>query len=121
MKCWESKNVTIGNKGFTLAEILVVIAILSILLSLAIPVYGKFADNAKEQACIQNRKQLLLDYTFDLIENEVDHNNHQWILFFDNMESDICPNGGVINYGDDKVNCSYHNNILEEDEEVPFL
>ena len=65
MKCWESKNVTIGNKGFTLAEILVVIAILSILLSLAIPVYGKFADNAKE--------------------------------------------------------CSYHNNILEEDEEVPFL
>lgn len=60
-----------GKKGFTLIEILVVIAIISILASLLFPVFGRARENARRSSCQSNLRQLsmgVMQYTQDFDE-----------------------------------------------------
>lgn len=47
-----------SSKGFTLIELLVVMAILGILMGLVVPKIGRMMDEAKENKCRNNMKQL---------------------------------------------------------------
>ena len=44
------KNRKDGEKGFTLIELIIVIAIIGILVAIAIPVYGAIQNNARDKA-----------------------------------------------------------------------
>lgn len=46
------------KKGFTLVEIMIVVAIIAILAAVAIPNFIKYRDNANREACKQNLEQL---------------------------------------------------------------
>ena len=46
------------KRGFTLIEILIVVAILGILISMAFPNYVKSRTNAQKQVCIENLAQI---------------------------------------------------------------
>ena len=46
------------NQGFTLVEIMIVVAIIAILAAVAIPNFIKYRADARKQACISNMKQL---------------------------------------------------------------
>jgi prepilin-type N-terminal cleavage/methylation domain-containing protein len=46
------------RRGFTLVEILIVVAILGILLGLALPAFLKSRTNARKQVCIENLAQI---------------------------------------------------------------
>lgn len=46
------------NKGFTLVEIMIVVAIISLLAAIAIPSYVKARDNSQQNACINNLRQI---------------------------------------------------------------
>ena len=46
------------NQGFTLVEIMIVVAIIAILAAVAIPNFIKYRDDARKQSCIANMKQL---------------------------------------------------------------
>lgn len=46
------------NKGFTLVEIMIVVAIIAILAAIAIPNFLKYRTESRKNACIQNMKQL---------------------------------------------------------------
>ena len=46
------------KKGFTLVEIMIVVAIIAILAAVAIPNFLKYRADARTQACVSNMKQL---------------------------------------------------------------
>jgi prepilin-type N-terminal cleavage/methylation domain-containing protein len=50
---------TAANRGFTLLEIVVALAVLLIIASIAVVSYAKFIDNARETVCENNLKGLL--------------------------------------------------------------
>jgi type IV pilus assembly protein PilA len=50
------KNLRKKKKGFTLIELIVVIAIIAILSAIAIPKFGSIKQNAKEKADLSNAK-----------------------------------------------------------------
>lgn len=52
------KTLTTRKSGFTLVEIMIVVAIIGLLAAIAIPNFVKARDKAQKNACIANLKQL---------------------------------------------------------------
>jgi prepilin-type N-terminal cleavage/methylation domain-containing protein len=48
----------VGRKGFTLVELMIVVAILGIILGLALPNFVKARTRARQQLCIENLSQI---------------------------------------------------------------
>lgn len=58
------------REGFTLVELLVVVAIIGLLVSLSIPEYGKFIDRSRSAACMGNLRQVGLAVGFYMNDHE---------------------------------------------------
>ena len=103
------KTLKNNAKGFTLLEILLVIAIIGALTSIAIPDYLRYIDEAKIAACKENRRNIEM-------EERMYYSEHDKAgLKVDSKYS--CPSGGVyvwlVSDPNDpeypKVGCSIHN------------
>jgi prepilin-type N-terminal cleavage/methylation domain-containing protein len=69
-----------ARRGFTLVELLVVIAMVGVLVGLLIPVISKAKGRARLTQCINNQKQLLLT----------------WNLYTDDNNGILAPNGHAV-------------------------
>ena len=101
------------KKGFTLIEIMIVIAIIGILASMAIPNFRKARDHANEVKCWEGTS--LLTRCCEQYNCEY----HSYPSKLDDLKQyirgdklPICPKGGIIRflegYGTEIVECSEH-------------
>lgn len=113
------------RKGFTLIELIVVIAILGILALFLIPSFIGYATDAKESICNSTLTSIQRAYQFQLAKQESDEKQSLLEKVMNNEFNDFssipsCPSGGIyymINDGLEgkaafKVVCSEHSNEL---------
>lgn len=71
------------KKGFTLVELVIVIAVIAILSAVLIPTFGNVIQDSKDTAAYQNAKGAVDTYLVDQAENENDANlGDGWVLVF---------------------------------------
>ena len=113
------------SNGFTLVEVIVVIAIIGIIAAIAGSILTDFKRMAEERVCVSNCKTAKRSYDIFMLENEYSDSVFNRFLI-ENID-EICPVSGVISYEDGKVMRSVHHDGSdhgEDDppgEEVPWL
>lgn len=110
--------------GFTLVEVIFVIAILGILATIAIPRLAGFNSMAEERVCVANRKAVERMYSAFLLQNGFDHSELLFDQFLISQFDLVCPAGGGLSWIGDEIGCSVHGRgVIPEvtTEEVPWL
>ena len=107
-----------NKKGFTLVEIMIVILIIGLLLSIAIPNLLKARENANRKGCISNLRQLLHAKQMYAMEHNAEGTDTvTWndIKPYIRNGLSTCPSGGVYDLltVNDTITCTKPNHVLE--------
>ena len=124
----KKKSSKVYNQGFTLIELMVVMAILAIVVSIAVPLYNGYIERATKQVCNANCMQLERMYNVYLLMENKEHTTYVFNEFLQKHEGTICPANGDIKYTNGKVRCTLHcedqadeNEGDEDGGSIPFL
>ncbi|MEG1988407.1 MAG: prepilin-type N-terminal cleavage/methylation domain-containing protein, partial [Oscillibacter sp.] len=98
------------KKGFTLMEMLIVVAIIGVLVAVAIPTFTGSLDRAREATCAANRRSLqaqlaveqMLTQAKDLEAVSNTEQGKAWLNSF------VCPSGGSVTVQNNLISCSKH-------------
>lgn len=94
------------NQGFTLVEIMIVVAIIAILAAVAIPNFIKYRQNSQAAACVSNLKQI--EAAFEqakLADSSNVPSDVSGLVGSDKYIKNTpkCPAGGKYSLGDEKT------------------
>lgn len=105
-----------NKKGFTLIELIVVIAILGILALFLVPSFIGYADDAQKATCDANRHLIERSYKFYKVKNEDVKLSDYIIGDGSEYQGSQCPSKGTYSYDDvnGKVICSIHGGADDE-------
>lgn len=118
-----SKNDQYANEGSTLLELIIVIAILSILAAVTFPSIVGYLEMTNERVCNFNRLELEKTYNTYLEIENIQHTDSVFTKFLVGNDV-ICPRHGEISYKEGNFECEIHLNRDQDegnDEEVPYL
>jgi len=111
------------SKGFTLIELVIVIAILGILTGIAVAHFGDTLADTQKKACIANRRTILRQYTIaeargDASASSLDNYVKWYLATYYNGATTLCPSGGTYTCTQDPLDiiCSEHGSLLEENQ-----
>ena len=98
--------------GFTLVELLIVVAIIALLVSIALPNFARARDNARHNICLNNLRLMAHsaeEYITinDLVETVV-CTEAQIGSFIKGEKIPFCPAAGTYSFGAGTVTCSTH-------------
>jgi len=97
-------------RGFTLIELLVVIAIIAILAAILFPVFAKAREKARQAACINNEKQIILGslmYASDYDETYPPSRVDSPVLHWDQIIQPYVKNTQVVQCPSEAVTLGY--------------
>jgi prepilin-type N-terminal cleavage/methylation domain-containing protein len=98
-----------NRKGFTISELLVVVAIVGVLVAVSIPIFTGQREKAKNAVCTANRRSLLAAYRAEQLSGEEDNSQNEikWIETAATECGDeatgfsvtgLCPDNGIITF-----------------------
>lgn len=107
------KKILKNKKGFTLVELMVVVAILGILVAVAVPVYNSVTEKAEKNTCLANLRTIdsaiMQASTNDVT---VADDDDEWKTKLDEYLADIdsikCPGTGSYTVKDGVAYCTQH-------------
>lgn len=109
-----------SNKGFTLVEIMIVVAIIGILIAIAVPGFLKARENSRQKACWENMQKIDGSVQQYILDNNVADQDTAVTggLSIDDLVgeaeymrfSPVCPSGGTYTLQTTgfAVNCDIH-------------
>lgn len=93
----------INRKGFTIAELLIVVAIIAVLVAIAIPVFTNALDNAKRQAEAANARSVYAEATAAYLENTASTSLTKTLNDGKTYSASVGTTGGEVSVGGDDV------------------
>lgn len=90
------------KKGFTLVELVIVIAVIAILSAVLIPTFGNVIENSKATAAYENAKNAMTSYS---VNNEGSSVGDGWVVVFNSTQAYV--EGGSTGASDNTKKISY--------------
>ena len=119
------QKIKIRRSGFSLTEVIAVLAVLSILSAILIPIIGGMIRSVQTNICHMNMKKANDYYEAWLLVNRKDHNEMNYRSFCDTYTQKLCPIGGEPTYSNGTILCSMHATTDDFNDtdptEVPYL
>jgi prepilin-type N-terminal cleavage/methylation domain-containing protein len=105
-----------NKKGFTLVEIMIVVAIIGLLAAIGIPSFSKARSNSREKTCLNNQRIIDAAKEQDALENNLDAGEAaaNYLDYIKGGADPVCPSGGAYTVGniDTDPSCSDHGALL---------
>ena len=107
---------TVKKRGFTIVELVIVIAVIAILAAVLIPAFGNIIDKAKESAAMQ---EAMGAYTEYLIDHAVEADDAEYLFYKTESKVVVIKNGasfGVYETEEDALKAAFDDPETTEDE-----
>ena len=87
VRCEYEKNITKRNKGFTLAELLVVVAIIAILVAVSIPIFTGKLEEARKNTDLANERAARAAAITDYLHSDQEK---EYLKYYDAETGTMC-------------------------------
>ena len=82
------------EKGFTLAELLIVVAIIAVLIAISIPIFTSQLEKSREATDLANLRDVYAELSTGLLTNDMDQNGHSMTVLNNKTATTKTVTGG---------------------------